>query len=109
MDGAGALRRFWNITLPMISPTLFFSCIITVIGAFQIFDPMYIMTQGGPGDETRSIVLYIYETGFRSFNMGYASALALIVFLVIMVVTLIQLGVSRYWVIMNDHILTTFI
>ena len=98
MDGAGALRRFWNITLPMISPTLFFSCIITVIGAFQIFDPMYIMTQGGPGDETRSIVLYIYETGFRSFNMGYASALALIVFLVIMVVTLIQLGVSRYWV-----------
>lgn len=98
VDGAGALRRFWNITIPMLSPTLFFASVITFIGAFQIFEPMYIMTGGGPGDSTLSIVMHIFETGFRSFEMGYASALALVVFLVIMVVTLIQVGLSRYWV-----------
>jgi multiple sugar transport system permease protein len=98
IDGAHAWQRFRYVTVPMMSPTLFFASVITIIGAFQIFDPMYIMTQGGPGDKTRSIVLYIYETGFRAFNMGYASTLALVVFLVIMVVTLIQLAVSRYWV-----------
>jgi len=98
VDGAGAFRRFWNITIPMLSPTLFFATVITFIGAFQIFEPMFIMTRGGPGDSTLSIVMHIYETGFRAFEMGYASALALIVFLVIMIVTLIQLALSRYWV-----------
>ena len=98
VDGAGALRRFWNITIPMLSPTLFFASVITFIGAFQIFEPMFIMTRGGPGNATRSIVMHVYETGFRRFDMGYASALALIVFVVIMVVTLLQIGLSRYWV-----------
>ena len=98
VDGAGAVRRFWNVTIPMLSPTLFFATVITFIGAFQIFEPMYIMTAGGPGDRTLSIVMHIYETGFRAFEMGYASALALVVFLVIMVVTLLQLALSRYWV-----------
>jgi len=98
VDGAGAGRRFWNITIPMLSPTLFFASVITFIGAFQIFEPMYIMTRGGPNDTTLSIVMHIFETGFRRFEMGYASALALIVFLVIMVVTLIQVALSRYWV-----------
>jgi multiple sugar transport system permease protein len=98
IDGAGSFNRFWYVTIPMLSPTLFFALVITFIGAFQIFEPMYIITQGGPGDETRSIVMYIFETGFRSFDMGYASAQAVVVFLVIMVVTLIQIGLSRYWV-----------
>jgi multiple sugar transport system permease protein len=98
IDGAGSFHRFWYVTIPMLSPTLFFALVITFIGAFQIFEPMYIITQGGPGDETRSIVMYIFETGFRSFDMGYASAQAVVVFLVIMVVTLIQIGLSRYWV-----------
>jgi ABC-type sugar transport system permease subunit len=98
IDGADTLRRFWNITVPMLSPTLFFTTIITFIGAFQIFDPMYIMTQGGPGNATLSVVLHIYQTGFRSFQMGYAATISLIVFLVIMAVTLIQLRLSRYWV-----------
>jgi multiple sugar transport system permease protein len=98
IDGAGSVRRFWNITVPMLSPTLFFAFTITFIGAFQIFEPMFIMTDGGPGDATRSIVLYIFETGFRSFEMGYASTLALAVFVVIMVVTLVQLRLARYWV-----------
>lgn len=98
VDGAGAFRRFWNITIPMLSPTLFFASVITFIGAFQIFEPMYIMTSGGPGDNTLSIVMHIFETGFRGFEMGYASALALVVFVVIMIVTLVQVGLSRYWV-----------
>ena len=102
IDGAGAVRRFWNITIPMLSPTLFFALVITFIGAFQIFEPMYIMTQGGPGNATRSVVLHIYETGFRAFEMGSASALAIVIFLIIMVVTLLQLWLSRYWVHGNE-------
>lgn len=98
LDGAGAWRRFWHVTLPMTSPTLLFTCVITIVGAFQIFDPMLILTGGGPGTSTLSIVLYIYQTGFQSFQMGYASTLALVVFLMIMVLTLIQLRISRYLV-----------
>ncbi len=98
IDGAGPLRRFWNVTIPMLTPTLFFVVVLNFIGAFQIFEPMFIMTQGGPGDATKSIVFQIYETGFRSFEMGYASALALVIFVVIMIVTLLQLRLSRYWV-----------
>lgn len=98
LDGAGAWRRFWSVTLPLMSPTLLFTCVITVVGAFQIFDPMFIMTSGGPGTSTLSIVLYIYQTGFQNFQMGYASTLALVVFLVIMILTVIQLRISRYWV-----------
>jgi multiple sugar transport system permease protein len=98
IDGAGSLSRFWNVTVPMLSPTLFFVLVMNFIGAFQIFEPMFIMTKGGPKDSTVSIVMHIYETGFRSFAMGSASAMAIVVFLVIMVVTLIQLLVGRYWV-----------
>lgn len=98
VDGAGAMRRFWNVTIPMLSPTLFFAIVVTFIGAFQIFEPMYIMTAGGPGDSTLSIVMHIFETGFRGFEMGYAATLALVVFVVIMLVTLLQLALSRYWV-----------
>jgi multiple sugar transport system permease protein len=98
IDGGGAFNRFWNITIPMISPTLFFVVVINFIGAFQIFEPMFIITHGGPRNSTRSIVMQIYETGFRSFEMGMASALALVVFIVIMLVTVIQLLAGRYWV-----------
>lgn len=98
LDGANAWQRFWHVTLPLMSPTLLFTCIITVVGAFQIFDPMFVMTNGGPGTATTSIVLYIYQTGFQNFQVGYASTLALVVFLVIMVLTVIQLRISRRWV-----------
>lgn len=98
IDGAGAGMRFWNVTVPMLSPTLFFACIITFIGAFQIFEPMFIMTQGGPGNATISVVMDIFQTGFRNFDMGYASTKSLVVFIVIMIVTLVQLRLSRYWV-----------
>ncbi len=98
VDGAGALRRFWHVTLPMMSPTLFFATVITFIGAFQIFDPMLIMTNGGPDGATESIVMYSYEQAFRSFEIGYASAVAVVIFGVVMLSTLIQFRVSRLWV-----------
>jgi multiple sugar transport system permease protein len=98
LDGAGGVRQFINVTLPMLSPTMFFVLVLNFIGAFQIFEPMYIMTNGGPANSTRSLVQLIFETGFRSFEMGYASAMAIVVFLVIMAATLIQFGAGRYWV-----------
>jgi ABC-type sugar transport system permease subunit len=98
VDGANASRRFWSITLPLMSPTLFFATIITFIGAFQIFDPMFIMTDGGPGDATRSVVQYTFQQAFRSFNVGYGSAVALVVFVVIALVTALQFRLSRRWV-----------
>ena len=98
LDGAGSVRRFINVTLPMISPTLFFVLVLNFIGAFQIFEPMFIMTNGGPANSTRSLVQHIFETGFRSFEMGYASAMAIVVFVVIMLATLLQFALGRFWV-----------
>ncbi|GHO42087.1 carbohydrate ABC transporter permease [Ktedonospora formicarum] len=98
IDGAGTFQRFWHVIVPLLSPTIFFTSIMTFIGAFQVFEPMYIMTQGGPGNATRSIVQLIFESGFRSFQMGYSSTIALVVFVVIMMVTLIQMRAGRYWV-----------
>ncbi|MGA8117797.1 MAG: sugar ABC transporter permease [Actinocatenispora sp.] len=98
VDGASAPRRFWHITLPMMSPTLFFATVITFIGAFQIFDPMLIMTKGGPDGATESMVLYTYEQGFRAFHVGYASALSLVIFVVMMAATALQFRLSRRWV-----------
>lgn len=98
IDGAGALSRFFNITIPMLSPTLFLTSVLTFIGAFQIFDPMFIMTEGGPLGRTTTAVLHIYLTGFKRFEMGYASAMAVIVFLIILAMTLIQMRLSRHWV-----------
>ena len=81
-----------------MSPTLFFATIITFIGAFQIFDPMQIITQGGPDNATKTIVMYLYEQGFQAFQIGYASAVAVLVFVVIMLVTVAQFLLSRKWV-----------
>lgn len=97
-DGAGPFRRLWHVTLPQLSPTLFFACVVSFIGAFQIFEPMFIMTDGGPGDRTLSLVMHVYETAFRAFELGYASAIALLVFVVVMMITLIQLLLARFWV-----------
>ena len=98
LDGAGSFRRFIDVTLPMLSPTLFFVLILNFIGAFQIFEPMFIMTNGGPANSTLSLVQHIYETGFHAFEMGYASALAIVVLVVVMFVTLLQFAVGRRWV-----------
>lgn len=98
VDGAGRWRVLYYITLPLLSPTLFFAMVITFIGSFQIFEPMFIMTKGGPGNATRSVVQHLYEAGFQQFNMGYASVVSLLIFAVIMAATFIQFRVARSWV-----------
>lgn len=98
LDGAHHGQLFRFITLPLISPTLFFNLIIYMIGALQVFDSIIVLTQGGPGDASRSLVMYIYENAFQLFQMGYASAIAITLFIVIMLLTLVQFGVGRSWV-----------
>jgi multiple sugar transport system permease protein len=95
IDGAGSLRRFWAITLPMISPAILFITIMSIIGSFQVFTTAYIMTGGGPAYATLFYVLYLYRNAFSWFEMGYASALAWILFLIILVCTLITMRGSR--------------
>ncbi|MFN8489636.1 MAG: sugar ABC transporter permease [Caldilineaceae bacterium] len=98
LDGANRWQLFRYITLPLITPTLFFNVIIYMIGALQVFDSIIVLTQGGPGDASRSLVMYIYENAFQLFHMGYASAMAITLFIVIMLLTLVQFGVGQRWV-----------
>jgi multiple sugar transport system permease protein len=76
--------------------------IVTFIGAFQVFDPMFILTDGGPGHSTESVVLYVYRQAFQRFDVGYASAIAIVVFVVIATLSVIQFRLSRRWVLAND-------
>lgn len=98
IDGANDLQKFFKITLPLLSPTIFFVLVIFTIGATQVFDIIVVLTDGGPGDASRSIVMYIYEKAFEAFDMGYASAVAMTLFAIILVLTLVQFGFSRRWV-----------
>lgn len=105
LDGAGPYNRFLHITLPMISPAMFFSLVVGVIGSFQVFAQAFVMTgtaqpgaEGGPGNATLFLVLYLYKKAFQEFRMGYASALAWILFLIILVFTLAQKRLSTRWV-----------
>lgn len=98
IDGAGSWKQFWYITLPMLTPTLLFSIVMGLIGAFQVFDAPYIMTTGGPGDATRTIVMHIYENGFRFLRVGYASTISLTLFGIILSITIAQLALSKRWV-----------
>lgn len=94
LDGAGPLRQLLRITIPLSAPTLFYAIIVNFILAFQIFTPMYIMTNGGPLGRTESIVQYIYQQAFQSFQIGTASALAVASFLIIALLTLLQFTVG---------------
>lgn len=98
VDGASSWTVFRKITVPLISPAIFFNVTLTVIGAFQIFESIVVLTGGGPGDASRSVAMYIYEQAFQSFRVGYGSAIAVTLFAIIMVVTLIQFRVRRSWV-----------
>lgn len=98
IDGAGPLRLLWHITLPMLSPTIFFNLTMGVIGSFQVFTNVFVMTSGGPGNASLMFVLHIYRNAFVNFRMGYASLLAWLLFSIIMVVTLVQFKVSSSWV-----------
>ena len=90
LDGAGVMARFLNITIPMMSPVIFFNLIMGIIGSFQVFTNAFAMTGGGPGRATYFYMLYLYHMAFRDFNMGYASALAWILFVIIGVLTFIS-------------------
>lgn len=95
VDGAGARTQFARITLPMLRPTLLFVAAMTLIGNFQLFAEPYVMTRGGPNDATLSIVLYMYEQGFRWWNLGYASAIAFVLFFLVLVASLLGAGLTR--------------
>ena len=98
IDGAGPWKRFRHVTLPMLSPYIFFNLIMGIIGTLQIFAQAYIMTGGGPDDSTMYYAYYLFNNAFRYFKMGYASALAWILFLIILALTLIQLKLAPRWV-----------
>jgi multiple sugar transport system permease protein len=98
IDGAGIWTRFWNITIPMISPTIFFNSVLAVIGALQTFTTAFVSTQGGPAYATWFYALHIYTTAFQFSEMGYAAALAWIFFIVLVGFTLIQFRASTRWV-----------
>jgi multiple sugar transport system permease protein len=98
VDGAGTMRQFWNITIPMLSPVIFFNVIIGVIAALQIFTQAYVMTNGGPHDASLFFMLYLYRNAFEFFKMGYASALAWVLFFYILALTLLVIRSSAIWV-----------
>lgn len=101
IDAAGRWRQFVSITLPLLSPTTFFLVTLGIIGAFQIFAQSYIMTGGGPINSTLFYVYYLFNEAFGSFQMGYASAMAWIQFIIVFIVTLLQFRLSRHWVYYN--------
>ena len=96
IDGASAWRSFWSITIPLLRPVFLFVFVIHIIGSFQIFGQVFIMTQGGPGDATRTVVQHLYETAFQNiFHFGSASAMAWVLFAVILVFSAIQFRILR--------------
>ncbi len=98
MDGANGRQKFFSITIPMLSPALFFVMVTSIIGAFQGFDVFYLMTRGGPANVTTTMVLHIYNNGFLYLKMGFASAMAMILFGTIMLFTVLQWGFAKNWV-----------
>ncbi len=95
IDGAGRWRQFWNITVPLLSPTTFFVLVMSVIGSFQVFDTVYVLTSGGPLNSTKVLVFYLYEQAFKFFDMGYASAVAYLLFAIVFILTLLQIRYLR--------------
>jgi multiple sugar transport system permease protein len=98
IDGATSRQQFTKITLPLLTPTIFFNLVLSVIFTFQTFTSAFVATDGGPLDATLFLVLYIYRQAFQFLNMGYASALAWILFAIILVLTLIVVRSQRFWV-----------
>ena len=98
IDGAGAFRRFFSITLPMLSPTIFLCLVMQLIGSFKVFDTIMSMTQGGPGRATNVLTYYIYQKAFVDWKFGYTSAVAYVLFAIIMILTLIQFVGQKKWV-----------
>src|SRR5690606_9796928 len=98
IDGAGPIVRFFRVVFPMLSPTIFFCTIMTVIGAFKVFTQPYALTEGGPGNATNTIVLHLYRNGFSFDRLGLASALAWVLFVLVMLITAVQFSQQKKWV-----------
>ena len=98
IDGANAVQRFLHVTLPLITPTIFFNLVMGIIGTFQVFNQAYIMTQGGPGRATYFYVYYLYRNSFDYYRMGYGSAMAWFLFAIILILTLLNFSLSHKWV-----------
>ena len=101
IDGAGKSKKFFSITLPLISPTTLFLTIQAVIGSLQVFDQAYVLTKGGPGDSSSTMVFYIWQNAFLKMDMGYGTTLALLLFVFVMIVTVTQMVLSKKWVFYN--------
>ena len=95
LEGASGWQIFTGITWPLLGPTTLVIMVITTIGSFKVFDHIYLMTGGGPENGTLVLAFYIYEQGFKFFDVGYASALAMIMFVIVMVLTVVQLALRR--------------
>jgi multiple sugar transport system permease protein len=104
IDGATKLRQFWSITIPMLTPIIFFNLVLQLIGAMQTFTQAFVVSggTGGPADSTLFFTLYLYQQGFASLNMGYASAMAWLLLILTAVLTAINFLLSKYWVFYND-------
>lgn len=98
VDGATGFRKLWAIIIPLLSPTILFATVTDMIKMLQFFDEPYIMTRGGPGDASRTVVMMMYESAFANFQMGYASSIAVSLFFVILAITALQFLLSRRWV-----------
>lgn len=103
IDGAGVWHRFAHITVPMMTPVLFFQTVMGMINAFQTFTQAYVMTEGGPSNATLFYVLYLYKQAFQSYKMGYACVLAWVLFLIILALTMLLFSTSRRWVFYSDN------
>jgi multiple sugar transport system permease protein len=99
VDGASRLRRFRHVTMPLLTPSIFFVGVLALIGAFQVFDQVYVMANPGkPSEATITLVYFIYENGFRNFKMGYAGAASWILFAIVAVFTLLYFRTQSRWV-----------
>jgi multiple sugar transport system permease protein len=98
IDGAGSWAKFRNVTIPMLTPTIFLNLILGIIGAMQVFDIPYVMTEGGPADATRTYMIHLYNRGWVEIRMGSGSAMGWVLFLIIMIITLLVIRSSAAWV-----------
>ena len=104
LDGANGIQRFWHITFPLISPVVFFNVLMAIIKGLQIFTQPYVMTGGGPAQSTYVYGLYLYNTAFSYGKFGYASALAWVLFIIMILLTLVILGTSKFWVFYREDV-----
>jgi multiple sugar transport system permease protein len=98
IDGASWWQSYLHITIPLISPVIFYNAVTAMIGTFQVFIPAYIITQGGPNYASYFYVLNLYKHAFHYYHMGYASALAWILFLIVLLLTILAFRISNYWI-----------